>query len=146
MAERGDLSTPLSAPKAEARFACDITFTALATIAVALRFHCRFLTRLAIKNDDWFVVGALIFLYGLFICDMIEIFLGYAGHPGYEFRGRLNLLDLFNKAHFAGQLLYPFAVTGARLSLNFLFIRIFDIPTYRRLGELASIFFRSYKS
>lgn len=43
-----------------ALLASNILFLVLATVAVALRFMCRWMSRIKYQYDDWFIVAGLV--------------------------------------------------------------------------------------
>ncbi|KAI4113392.1 MAG: hypothetical protein LQ345_005618 [Seirophora villosa] len=104
-----------------------VALTVLATTAVVLRFLARHMTRTSYGLDDWLMLFALIWLYGL-----SSVFL-YGVHSGL---GRHTLmLDLdqvinFGKAFFVTTCVFPVACAALKFSILIFYHRIFPFRKF----------------
>ncbi|KAL4745365.1 hypothetical protein BDW72DRAFT_198714 [Aspergillus terricola var. indicus] len=94
----------------------------LSTLAVFLRLASRTLS-VKIKLDDWTCVGALVFVYGVFITIILSATVGRSGYPT-QLYDRITL-ERRAKIILANAVLYNTSVSLAKTSVLLLYRRIF---------------------
>ncbi|KAI9822793.1 MAG: hypothetical protein M1832_003026 [Thelocarpon impressellum] len=110
----------------------------LSTLAVVLRLYARRLVKAPFLWDDWTIIGALILNYGLCVCKFLEIDrygLGtHAAAAGPEKLGG------FMKALYAYTILYMIDYPLIKLSILFLYHRVFVVPEYLKIIKFWIVF------
>ncbi|CRK22704.1 hypothetical protein BN1723_012741 [Verticillium longisporum] len=101
-----------------------IACTALAAVFVALRFLARYRQRARLGADDWLALMAFILLGGNLAINLVMVGQGLGLHAGVLTLEERQTLD---KTMVAAEILYVTAVNVYKLSLLFLYIRIFPI-------------------
>ncbi|KAI4114152.1 MAG: hypothetical protein LQ338_008046, partial [Usnochroma carphineum] len=99
----------------------------LATIAVVLRFLARNVSRSSYGYDDWLILFALVWEYGLSISQYLAIHWGCGQH--------MLMLDLwqilkFGKLFFAISCIFLVACTALKFSILFFYHRIFTVRKF----------------
>ncbi|TLD19286.1 hypothetical protein PspLS_09923 [Pyricularia sp. CBS 133598] len=108
-----------------------IGFTVFATVIVGMRFFARRKQGAAILVDDWLTVVCLLLLFGNMAMNISLINIGVGLHTGSL---TYDQLAAMNKALIGAEILYFTGVNMFKISLLFLFFRIFPIPTVRKYG------------
>ncbi|KAL8911905.1 MAG: hypothetical protein Q9171_002989, partial [Xanthocarpia ochracea] len=103
------------------------TLTILATIAVVLRFLGRNISGAPCGVDDWLMLFALVWEYGLSISQYLAVHYGLGRH--------IIMLDLyqvtqFSKLFFAVTCIFPVGCAALKLSVLFFYHRIFPIRKF----------------
>ncbi|KAI4167394.1 MAG: hypothetical protein LQ343_007247 [Gyalolechia ehrenbergii] len=99
----------------------------LSTLAVVLRFLARSIARSSYGYDDWIMLFALVWEYGLCICSYFSIHNGSGKH--------ILMVDLdeilnFGKLFFTGTLLFAVGCFALKLSILFFYHRIFAVRKF----------------
>ncbi|MCJ1331320.1 hypothetical protein MMC10_008009 [Thelotrema lepadinum] len=121
------LSTDTQGP---AIIAANLTVAILATIGVALRFIARYIHRAGFGADDWLILAALPFGWGMCIATIIAVNFGLGRHVGTVLPQ--DLLR-FGQAYFSTELLWATSIPLIKISILLLYIRIFGRQRYFRL-------------
>ncbi|KAL9585101.1 MAG: hypothetical protein Q9212_001727 [Teloschistes hypoglaucus] len=103
------------------------TLTVVATLAVALRLLARRVSGSPYGWDDWLILFALVWEYGLSIVQFLAVHHGFGRH--------ILLLDLnqvtaFSKLFFATTCVFPVAAAALKFSVLFFYHRIFPIRAF----------------
>ncbi|TLS25716.1 hypothetical protein PpBr36_07942 [Pyricularia pennisetigena] len=106
-----------------------IGFTVFATVVVAMRFLARRKQGAAIMVDDWLTVVCLLVLFGNMAINICLINIGVGLHTGSL---TYDQLAAMNKALIGAEILYFTGVNMFKISLLFLFIRIFPVASVRK--------------
>jgi hypothetical protein len=117
-------------------------FTALPILVVALRFWARRITGAGYRMDDYLIVPALLFAVGLGTALIIGACIGQFGQHQKQVFGPDGKLihdpDLkkYEKIKFSIQLMSVTLLGFSKLSLVFLYRRIFSSPTFRKVVDV----------
>lgn len=111
-----------------------VVFTILATAVVGLRFFARHKAQAAYLIDDWLILVALAFLFANMIFNLVLIDIGLGLHSG---RLTLEALQHLNKTLIGAEVVYVTGVTMYKISLLYLYSRIFPLPDVRRWGRVC---------
>ncbi|KAL1850665.1 hypothetical protein Daus18300_012876 [Diaporthe australafricana] len=105
-----------------------IIFTIIAVIVVALRFVSRLKLKAPFWVDDWLILAALVLLFGNAAFNFVMVDQGVGLHSG-----RLTLQELqnLNKTVVGAEIIYLTGVNAYKISLLFLYFRIFPIKSVR---------------
>ncbi|PSR98985.1 hypothetical protein BD289DRAFT_65915 [Coniella lustricola] len=106
-------------------------FTVLATVVVGLRFVARHKQNAPYGVDDWLIVVSLVLLFGNLAFNLVMISQGLGLHSGLL---TIDELMKLNQTVVGAEVLYTTGVNLYKLSLLFLYFRIFPLPTIRRWG------------
>ncbi|KAL4781101.1 hypothetical protein BJX76DRAFT_363881 [Aspergillus varians] len=109
----------------------------VSTIAVILRLLCRKITRTKLFLDDYLIIGALIFEYGISFAGIVLLYHGLGRHiqfiPPDE-------LVVYMKTLASGSFLYPACIACVKLSILAFYKRLFPIrPMLLAVNIVASI-------
>lgn len=105
-----------------------IVFTIVAVIVVALRFVSRRKTKAPVWVDDWLILAALVLLFGNAAFNFVMVDQGVGLHSG---RLTLSQLQALNKTIVGAEIIYLTGVNAYKISLLFLYYRIFPIKSVR---------------
>ncbi|KAF3346871.1 Eukaryotic peptide chain release factor subunit 1 [Verticillium dahliae VDG2] len=111
-----------------------IACTALAAVFVALRFLARYRQRARLGADDWLALMAFVLLGGNLAINLVMVGQGLGLHAGVLTLEERQTLD---KTMVAAEILYVTAVNVYKLSLLFLYIRIFPIHSVHLGGYIC---------
>lgn len=111
-----------------------ITLTIVATVAVVLRFASRRISSAPYWWDDWAIIIALIFAYGLYSCYWLMTRNYGLGHHSAQVGGPVdeNTEVGFFKVFLAIQILYFSTAVSFKTSLVLLYHRIFGVVRWYR--------------
>ncbi|KAL2284898.1 hypothetical protein FJTKL_08711 [Diaporthe vaccinii] len=101
-----------------------IIFTIIAVIVVALRFISRLKIKAPFWVDDWLILAALVLLFGNSAFNFVMVDQGVGLHSG---RLTLPQLQDLNKTVVGAEIIYLTGVNAYKISLLFLYFRIFPI-------------------
>ncbi|PWY70796.1 integral membrane protein [Aspergillus sclerotioniger CBS 115572] len=96
----------------------------ISTISVALRLLCRKITGTKVFFDDYLIIVALVFLYGVSIAGVVLLYNGLGTHVYYVPAADL---VVYLKVLATGSFLYPLCIAFTKLSILALYKRIFSI-------------------
>lgn len=107
-----------------------VVFPCLSTIAIVMRLVSKRIIKASFSVDDYMILAALFFIYGLMTCNILGVVSGGVG---------IHLVDipdpgeivLFSKTLVAVQLCWAFALMFVKFSLLFFYIQIFSIRSFR---------------
>ncbi|KAK7719104.1 hypothetical protein SLS63_010254 [Diaporthe eres] len=105
-----------------------IIFTIIAVIVVALRFISRLKIKAPFWVDDWLILAALVLLFGNAAFNFVMVDQGVGLHSG---RLTLPQLQDLNKTVVGAEIIYLTGVNAYKISLLFLYFRIFPIKSVR---------------
>ncbi|PNH45139.1 hypothetical protein VD0004_g2638 [Verticillium dahliae] len=111
-----------------------IACTALAAVFVALRFLARYRQRARLGADDWLALMAFVLLGGNLAINLVMVGQGLGLHAGVLTLEERQTMD---KTMVAAEILYVTAVNVYKLSLLFLYIRIFPIHSVHLGGYIC---------
>ncbi|KAJ0120787.1 hypothetical protein J7T55_015521 [Diaporthe amygdali] len=105
-----------------------IIFTVIAVLVVALRCISRLKIKAPFWTDDWLTLATLMLLFGNAAFNFVVVEQGVGLHSG-----RLNLpqLQALNKTIVGAEVIYLTGVNAYKISLLFLYFRIFPIKSVR---------------
>ena len=103
-----------------------IVLIVVATLSVILRFTARKIRKVALAVDDYILVVALIFAYGLFISTLYCLRFGFGKHI---LRVGLQNAFLAGRAVYVLQPIFPACTGSTKLSILLLYRRIFTMHT-----------------
>ncbi|POS75132.1 hypothetical protein DHEL01_v206466 [Diaporthe helianthi] len=105
-----------------------IIFTIIAVVVVGLRFVSRHKIKASFWVDDWLILAALALLFGNSAFNFVLVAQGVGLHSG-----RLTLPELqeLNKTIVGAEIIYLTGVNAYKISLLFLYYRIFPIKSVR---------------
>ncbi|PYH49451.1 uncharacterized protein BP01DRAFT_379019 [Aspergillus saccharolyticus JOP 1030-1] len=95
----------------------------ISTLAVALRLWCRYLTRTRVFLDDYLIIVALVFEYGITVAGVVLLYNGLGTHIIYVSPEQL---VVYMKTLSTGTFLYTLCITFVKLSILALYQRIFS--------------------
>ncbi|KAL5394522.1 hypothetical protein PMIN06_008037 [Paraphaeosphaeria minitans] len=114
----------------------------LSTIAVALRFWCRYVHTRYVGLDDWSMLCALVVAIGMGIQNGIHISWGTGRHGAdLDF---LKILQPTLKHWYAYQIVYPWSLFFVKISILALYHRIFRKNKFRRFVYAVGAFVATY--
>ncbi|KAL5385527.1 hypothetical protein DPSP01_004640 [Paraphaeosphaeria sporulosa] len=114
----------------------------LSTIAVALRFWCRYVHTRYVGLDDWSMLCALVVAIGMGIQNGFHISWGTGRHGSdLDF---LVILQPTLKHWYAYQIVYPWSLFFVKASILALYHRIFTKTKFRRLVYAVGAFVATY--
>lgn len=115
--------------RATAPFAVAIACAVVATLAILLRIIARRLTGLKLAAEDYTIFLALLGVYAMSICGLLQTLIGGSGHHvDTVFLGRVeNLL----KSLVVVQILFGVTMGLIKISICLFYIRIFETRTFR---------------
>ncbi|RAK99578.1 uncharacterized protein BO80DRAFT_119173 [Aspergillus ibericus CBS 121593] len=96
----------------------------ISTISVALRLLCRKITGTKVFFDDYLIIVALVFLYGVSLAGVVLLYNGLGTHI--HFVPAADLV-VYLKVLATGSFLYPLCIAFTKLSILALYKRIFSI-------------------
>ncbi|KAI4289045.1 MAG: hypothetical protein L6R35_001694 [Caloplaca aegaea] len=99
----------------------------LATIAVVLRFLARHITRTSYGLDDWLMLFALVWEYGLATMCLFGLHYGYGRHI---LMLELDQVTSFIKIFFATTCIFPVACAAMKFSILIFYHRIFPFRKF----------------
>ncbi|KAH8655215.1 hypothetical protein BX600DRAFT_469307 [Xylariales sp. PMI_506] len=105
-----------------------IAFTVIAAAFVSIRFIARWRQGLKIGWDDWLILLALVMLFGNLGINLAMISQGLGLHSGVL---TVDELGRLNQTILGAEILYVTNVNMYKISLLFLYVRIFPIRTIR---------------
>ncbi|KAI0147039.1 hypothetical protein GGR57DRAFT_506015 [Xylariaceae sp. FL1272] len=106
-----------------------IGFTAFAAAFVALRFLARWKQTVRFGADDWLMVVSLVLLFGNLVMNFELVKMGVGLHNG--------ALPLSQLTMVGAEILYVTAVNMYKISLLFLYFRIFPVRSIRLGGYIC---------
>ncbi|KAK2746863.1 integral membrane protein [Colletotrichum kahawae] len=134
-----------SAFRAESRayevYAIHLTFFLLSIISVLARLAAARVSGRRFTWDDWLAIASLVFIAGVFTGTMLWLRFGLGRHEVVvQEEDPMNIV-YFYQTIFANEILYPFGLATARLSLVVLYHRIFGLfnARYYLYGLMAFI-------
>ncbi|KAF4894348.1 hypothetical protein CGCVW01_v014048 [Colletotrichum viniferum] len=134
-----------SAFRAESRadevYAIHLTFFLLSIISVLARLAAARVSGRRFTWDDWLAIASLVFIAGVFTGTMLWLRFGLGRHEVVvKEEDPMNII-YFYQTIFANEILYPFGLATARLSLVVLYHRIFGLfkARYYLYGLMAFI-------
>ncbi|KAF5492224.1 hypothetical protein CGCS363_v011489 [Colletotrichum siamense] len=134
-----------SALRAESRadevYAIHLTFFLLSIISVLARLAAARVSGRRFTWDDWLAIASLVFIAGVFTGTMLWLRFGLGRHEVVvQEEDPMNIV-YFYQTIFANEILYPFGLATARLSLVVLYHRIFGLfnARYYLYGLMAFI-------
>ncbi|KAL8689678.1 MAG: hypothetical protein Q9218_004708 [Villophora microphyllina] len=101
--------------------------TILATLAVLMRFQARKISGASFGWDDWLILVALIWEYGLSTVQFLAVHHGFGRHI---LMLDLNQVTAFIKLFFATTCVFPVACAALKFSVLFFYHRIFPVRTF----------------
>ncbi|KAG8157202.1 hypothetical protein KVR01_012910 [Diaporthe batatas] len=105
-----------------------IVFTVIAVCVVGLRFVSRQKIKAPFWVDDWLILAALVLLFGNAAFNFVMVDQGVGLHSG---RLTLPELQALNKTIVGAEIIYLTGVNAYKISLLFLYYRIFPIKSVR---------------
>ncbi|KAL4800665.1 hypothetical protein BDV19DRAFT_375366 [Aspergillus venezuelensis] len=96
----------------------------LSTIAVILRLLCRRITKTKLFLDDYLMIGALVFEYGISFAGVVLLYNGLGTHMTYVPPAQL---VIYMKTLASGSFLYTACITCVKLSILAFYARLFPI-------------------
>ncbi|KAL8799507.1 MAG: hypothetical protein Q9182_005845 [Xanthomendoza sp. 2 TL-2023] len=108
----------------------------IASIAVLLRLYARRISAAKLGKDDYLIIVALIFTYGL---DIISFYAIKAGIGRHMITLNLDQVTSFVKTDQATQVLFGFSITATKLSILFFYNRLFPFRTFHVVSLITII-------
>ncbi|MCJ1267607.1 hypothetical protein MMC22_007493 [Lobaria immixta] len=106
-----------------------IALTAMATIAVILRFIARYRRKLNLEIDDWFTLAALILIFAMFIEIVLWATIGNNGKHIYTLTP--HDVQTFVKIFLTNELTYSITSPTVKLSIVLFYRRLFPTRKFR---------------
>lgn len=106
----------------------------LSTTAVALRVLARRICRVHLKVDDYLMILALLFEWAISMAGVVFLHNGLGRHVSTITPAQL---ITYLKTLYTGSFLYAFTVTFTKLSILFLYARVFPTPMMRKACVLV---------
>ncbi|KAJ5287208.1 Satratoxin biosynthesis SC1 cluster protein [Penicillium angulare] len=114
----------LASYRARAILGTIITFTITSTISVVLRLISKRINRAQLGREDYVVLVAQFLLYGMASAQILDVFMGYAGHHAAETEPWRIVVSL--KLLVAMQVFYASTLTLIKTSICLFYLRIFS--------------------
>ncbi|KAF0325493.1 integral membrane protein, partial [Colletotrichum asianum] len=127
--------------RADEVYAIHLTFFLLSIISVLARLAAARVLGRRFTWDDWLALASLVFIAGVFTGTMLWLRFGLGRHEVVvQEEDPMNIV-YFYQTIFANEILYPFGLATARLSLVVLYHRIFGLfnARYYLYGLMAFI-------
>ncbi|KAJ5087816.1 Satratoxin biosynthesis SC1 cluster protein [Penicillium angulare] len=118
------MSEVLASYRTRAILGTIITFTITSTISVVLRLISKRINRAQLGREDYVVLVAQFLLYGMAIAELLDVFMGYAGHHAAETDPWRIVVSL--KLLVAMQVFYASTLTLIKTSICLFYLRIFS--------------------
>ncbi|MCJ1246592.1 hypothetical protein MMC30_003801 [Trapelia coarctata] len=113
-------------------FGCAVAFIVLEILTVGLRYFARYITKTRPGWDDWLILPCLFF--SVAVCALVIAMVNHGSLGRHEIALLLespSALVLYGKLEIAFTLVYIFALTGPKLVILSLYLRIFVDKPYR---------------
>ncbi|OJK01866.1 hypothetical protein ASPACDRAFT_114385 [Aspergillus aculeatus ATCC 16872] len=107
----------------------------ISTLAVALRLWCRRITRTKVFLDDYLMIVALVFEYGITVAGVVLLYNGLGTHIIYVSPEQL---VVYMKTLSTGTFLYTLCITFVKLSILALYKRIFSIRPMMQASNVVA--------
>ncbi|KAI0433753.1 hypothetical protein F5Y09DRAFT_43329 [Xylaria sp. FL1042] len=114
----------------------------LALIAVLLRFYVRYYRRSGFSWDDWFILLSILNVIAIDAADLYATSIDPNGAEVASSNGKIEYTpvdELFTKITFTGTVLYFTLTSTTKLSILFLYNRLFSVNTSFRFQVIALI-------
>ncbi|KAL4864239.1 hypothetical protein BDV12DRAFT_176447 [Aspergillus spectabilis] len=108
-----------------------ILFLALSVIAVGLRFRARQIKRASFGLDDWLALASAVFFFAFCANIMVCVYTRGSGQVYHDPAEAHRQMVMYLKSLYAIPPLYAVNVTLIKLSILFLYRRIFSVPKFR---------------
>ncbi|RAH80408.1 integral membrane protein, partial [Aspergillus japonicus CBS 114.51] len=107
----------------------------VSTLAVGLRLWCRRITRTKVFLDDYLMIVALVFEYGITVAGVVLLYNGLGTHIIYVSPEQL---VVYMKTLSTGTFLYTLCITFVKLSILALYKRIFSIRPMMQASNVVA--------
>ncbi|KAH9908440.1 hypothetical protein F4778DRAFT_347866 [Xylariomycetidae sp. FL2044] len=124
----------LSEDKRSSVRSLSIAFTVFGAVFVGLRFGARYKQRVKYAADDWLMVLSLVLLFGNMAMNLALVNMGVGLHNGAL---ELPVLEKIDETMVGAEVLYVTGVTMYKISLLFLYFRIFPVRSVRLGGYIC---------
>ncbi|KAF7718501.1 Uncharacterized protein PECH_003689 [Penicillium ucsense] len=108
----------------------------LSTTAVVCRILARKVNRSGLFIDDWLMISALIWEWGISIAGIVLLYNGLGTHIEYV---KPEQLVVYLKTLFTGSILYTLCVASIKLSILMLYKRLFPVKFMRTAVQVVSL-------
>ncbi|KAL4765909.1 uncharacterized protein BDW70DRAFT_155561 [Aspergillus foveolatus] len=110
-----------------------ILFLVLTGLAVGLRLSARQIKRVSLGLDDWFVLLSAVLYFGFCANTLVSVYTFGGGQVYLDPQERQRKYVAYMKSTYAVPPLYGFTVTPIKLSMCFLYRRIFPVQILRQV-------------